>query len=689
MTSKKYISVLLILLNSFVFSQGITCDLVEPACAGGGFVFENVSNGTVGEVGPNYGCLGSVPNPSWFYFNVAASGDISFSIEQNTQDDFSGTGLDVDFICYGPFTNTDDYCTMLTAENTTGCSFSPDFIENFSITNAIGGELYILLITNYEGTPGFINLAQETSSTGSTDCSILTESVVLCETDSYTIDLTLSNPGTSYSWTYDNGSGPIVISGETSPILNLPIDLDGDSILDPISGNYIATINGVNGTNTVINAITYNSVPSAFNVADLRLCDDDDLLDTFKEFDFTNQIIDVSGGQTDVIVNFYLNIESAENNTDALNLASNNLYTNTSNPQEIFIRIENSQNPNCFETTSFTISTDVPLIANVPTIDEIALCDIGNDNLEVFDLVNQFQSGIVGSQSNVNINYYDANNSLIINPNAYNVTLPEETITIEIEYIDTDNVCSSVSTSIKMILDSQPIIEGVATLEQCDTDSNGIVAFNLNEANQILSTNFVNENFVYYNSLSDAQLGDVSNAIINTEAFSSTTGISVFASVTNDKGCVNYGEVMLLVGTSSIPLSTSYSFSECDDNYDGIITFDFSDAESEIFSIFPTSINILISYYENEEDALSELDAIPDISNHQNSNSLYNQSIWVRVDSQDLNGCLGLGEHIFLTVDPLPNEIVIDNVNSCSDDEIGNFDLSNATLQAQNGDTNI
>ena len=46
------------------------------------------------------------------FFNVATSGDISFSIEQNTQADFNGTGLDVDFICYGPFTTTDDYCTM-------------------------------------------------------------------------------------------------------------------------------------------------------------------------------------------------------------------------------------------------------------------------------------------------------------------------------------------------------------------------------------------------------------------------------------------------------------------------------------------------------------------------------------------------------------------------------------------------
>ena len=60
--------------------------------------------------------------------------------------------------------------------------------------------------------------------------------------------------------------------------------MDGDSILDPFSGDYTATVLGIDGTNTVINAITYNSVPSAFDVANLRLCDDDDLLDTLKEF---------------------------------------------------------------------------------------------------------------------------------------------------------------------------------------------------------------------------------------------------------------------------------------------------------------------------------------------------------------------------------------------------------------------
>jgi len=154
----------LLFLTSNVFSQGSTCDEAEPACAGGGFVFENTSDGSEGEVGPDYGCLGSEPNPSWFFFNVATSGSLEFNIEQNTEADFTGTGLDVDFICYGPFTPADVYCNMLTPANTVGCSYSGNFIENFTIPNAIAGEIYVLLITNFNGAPGYINLAQGSSS---------------------------------------------------------------------------------------------------------------------------------------------------------------------------------------------------------------------------------------------------------------------------------------------------------------------------------------------------------------------------------------------------------------------------------------------------------------------------------------------------------------------------------------------
>jgi len=259
---------------------------------------------------------------------------------------------------------------------------------------------------------------------------------------------------------------------------------------------------------------------------------------------------------------------------------------------------------------------------------------------------------------------------------------------IYIRLLNTDTGCVN-SVPVTLIINPLPVVASPVILEQCDTDSDGSVSFNLNEANVLLSTNSVNETFVYFNSLTDAQSGNINLAIPNPTNFQSITGVSVYTSITSDKGCVNYGQVNLLVGTSSIPGTTIYSFSECDDDYDGVTTFDFSSAEAQITAIFPPTVNILISYFENEADALAETNAIPDISNHQNTNSPNIQRIWVRVDSQDLNGCLGLGEHIVLNVNPLPIQNSIDDVLGCSDTNSAVFDLSNSTTQALNGATDV
>ncbi len=307
------------------------------------------------------------------------------------------------------------------------------------------------------------------------------------------------------------------------------------------------------------------------------------------------------------------------------------------------------------------------------------------DGISDFTLSDANAAALVGQLPTVSVISYHSNNVEALsgnNPIATAYSSVGEIIYIRL--LNSDTGCVN-SVPVALNVNPLPVVTSPVSLEQCDTDSNGSVSFNLNEANVLLSTNSVNELFVYYNSLADAQSGNSSLAIPNSTSFQSTTGVSVYASVTNDKGCVSYGEVDLLVGTSSIPVATEYLYSECDDDYDGITTFDFSSAEVQITSIFPASVSILISYYENEADALAETNAIPDISNHQNTNSPNIQRIWVRVDSQDLNGCLGLGEHIVLTVNPLPIHNSINDVLSCSDTSSADFDLSNATVQALNG----
>jgi hypothetical protein len=135
---------------------------------------------SVAEPGPDYGCLGSQPNPAWFFIQVDETGDLAFNITQNSA--FNGDGapigeeLDVDFIAYGPFTEEESNCDVLTAANTVDCSFLALAVEEFTIPNAEAGEYYLLLITNYEQTPGYISLTQTNfgePGAGSTNCDIV------------------------------------------------------------------------------------------------------------------------------------------------------------------------------------------------------------------------------------------------------------------------------------------------------------------------------------------------------------------------------------------------------------------------------------------------------------------------------------------------------------------------------------
>lgn len=124
--------------------------------------------------GPAYGCLYTQPNPAWFYLKVLESGNIVFDLSQYTGVDQSGTGIDVDFIVWGPFDDKPCAYTELTSDKIVDCSYSASAIEQVDINNAEEGKFYILLITNYSGQAGYYNLIlNENLTTGAFDCTIL------------------------------------------------------------------------------------------------------------------------------------------------------------------------------------------------------------------------------------------------------------------------------------------------------------------------------------------------------------------------------------------------------------------------------------------------------------------------------------------------------------------------------------
>ncbi|RRO15273.1 gliding motility-associated C-terminal domain-containing protein, partial [Flavobacteriaceae bacterium 14752] len=209
------------------------CFGADPFCApapGESLIFENVSDGSSAPPGIDYDCLGSQPDPVWFFLQIQDSGDLDFEIVQNTQFDNQGnpigTPLDVDFIAWGPFDNTQDACNDLSQNTQVGCSFSAAPVENFSITNAQNGEIYIVLITNFNGAPGFISLGQTNSDdpgSGSTDCDIVLQNqVTACQADGAVLTATDSTAD-QYQWLLFNESTQQFdpITGENQPTLTV------------------------------------------------------------------------------------------------------------------------------------------------------------------------------------------------------------------------------------------------------------------------------------------------------------------------------------------------------------------------------------------------------------------------------------------------------------------------------------
>lgn len=153
-----------IFISGITLAQGFTCATADPFAANVPVNFPaSVDNGNA-EAGPNYGCLSSRPNPAWYFMMVDQSGPISLHMYSEPQ-------RDIDFVCWGPFTSYTAPCSnQLTATctscpnntspsaaypygNLVDCSYSTNWTENCNIPNAVSGEFYIFMITNYSNYP--------------------------------------------------------------------------------------------------------------------------------------------------------------------------------------------------------------------------------------------------------------------------------------------------------------------------------------------------------------------------------------------------------------------------------------------------------------------------------------------------------------------------------------------------------
>lgn len=233
------LSVITLIYSANLYSQGDYCIESDPFCTSNLYQFPAGVNSPPAESGPNYGCLSTQPNPAWYHMKIAEPGAINIHM-------FSTPLRDIDFICWGPFSDPVTPCTaQLTASKIVSCSYSPDPTENCYISNGQVGEYYLLLITNYSNQPCNITF-EKTSGAGETDCTIVPPPISSNSPLCYGDDLQLAAddyPNATYLWSGPNGwssnlQNPSIsnVGFENEGEYSLIITVDGIAS-DPVSIN--------------------------------------------------------------------------------------------------------------------------------------------------------------------------------------------------------------------------------------------------------------------------------------------------------------------------------------------------------------------------------------------------------------------------------------------------------------------
>jgi gliding motility-associated-like protein len=336
-------------------------------------------------------------------------------------------------------------------------------------------------------------------------------------------------------------------------------------------------------------------------------------------------------------------------------------------------------------------------------IPKITTCDSNTfgsdiDGFEYFDLTKNKTAILNGKNAaDYTISYFtDAGlNQKIKTPSKYKNTTIGSPQSIYFKIENNNLTKCSVTGSFEIQVFKLPVLKAFeVVLEQCDNDetNDGFSMFNLYEANELISDNYQNETFEFYRDA--AYLDKIENPI----AYENPSVINsvVYVKIKTINGCERFAKINLKVGATQIPNDFHLDYYLCENqpsnNQDGRTFFNFSDATQQLIDTKPvfSSQEVRISYFENLEDALSEINAISNISNYKNTTP-WEQKIYIRIDSDDVNACLGLNHVITLHVEPLPvaNPVTINR--QCDDDQDGlfPFDVSNIDTIIRNGQTDI
>ncbi|GAA4897115.1 hypothetical protein GCM10023311_22360 [Flaviramulus aquimarinus] len=396
-------------------------------------------------------------------------------------------------------------------------------------------------------------------------------------------------------------------------------------------------------------------------IIDFLVCDDASN-DGFNEFNLDEKANEIQSTSPDVLnISFHLSPQEAEDNMSPLGAT----YTNITNPQSIYIRIESNASF-CYVVEELGINIVAPpdVFFDQPSI---ANCDADYDGMTSFDLTafnldtaNANFEVLDRVKSNLDIHYFENLSDINLSnglDNTLAITNPTNLIsntkTVYIKVANTLTECFTII-PLELIVNLPPPIITIGTIPICDNDTD---TYDLSLVNTMIVHTTTSANISYHNDANDAEnnLAPL-NTIYNYTASSHT----IFARISDiTTGCHIVSSFTLQINPNPIAV-TPPDLISCDDDFDGIFEFTLSDNTNAILgSEDPTQFTI--TYYSDLTDAEA------------NTNPLNNQhpaedgdTVYARLENNNTR-CYDTTQ-FNITVNPLPIININDIVPLCLDD---------------------
>jgi len=435
--------------------------------------------------------------------------------------------------------------------------------------------------------------------------------IVICDDDTTVIDLysLITGEQTGGTWTQTTGTGGTFNVGAGTYT----------SAIGATTCTFEYTLLGASPCidDSSIATITINPIPTVNPFSLPALCDDD--LDGINVvFDLTSDNANLLDGQTGVDVTYHLSLTEATSDTNPITNAT--AYQNISNPQIIYVRLENGTS-GCFTTT--TLALNVNVLSFTAAIDLYA-CDDDNDTFGYFDL-NLATTQMTGGGANIVIAYYETleeaeagipSAAISTNELYQNIDTDGDGIgssqTLFINITDTTTGCSYTSATLVLtVIRSPELPDGALEYTMCeDTGStDGIVAFDLTNYGTTVLLSNIDSNTVpadytinYYTGLLASGNPDPTMIILYPNGYQNTNTPDqiIYASVIHTgTGCESIVPITLHVDL--LPTANYWPVFQCDDDTDdGFLTFNLLDYETGIIG---GATGVEVDYYTVFDDA--------------------------------------------------------------------------------------